>query len=105
MSDVSSPPPAAPPPPSAFQSGEFWRRILYMIGYGLIAYFVLLALFVVALVQAICVLFSSRRSAEIEGLARNLTRYLSDVVAFVSWASDEKPFPAQPFPGQTSPHS
>lgn len=80
---------------------EFWRRILYMIGYGFVGYFVLLALFVVALVQAIYTLVSAKRSAEVATLAHNLNRYLTEVMGFVSWASDDKPFPAKPFPDET----
>ena len=99
-------PPQVNPPQTPHRNwGEFGRRILYMIGYGIIAYFVVIALFFVAAVQALHVLFADRRSPDIENLARNMTRYLSDVLAFVSWASDEKPFPAQPFPGQASPRT
>jgi hypothetical protein len=79
----------------------FWRRVLYMIGYGFIGYFVLLALFVVAVVQAIYTLVSGHRSQEVATLAHNLNRYLTEVMGFVSWASDDKPFPAKPFPDET----
>ena len=79
---------------------EFWRRVLYMIGYSFIGYFVQVALFAVALVQAVYTLVSGHRSAEITTLARNLTTYLTEVMAFVSWASDEKPFPAGKFPDE-----
>jgi len=78
----------------------FWRRALYMIGYGFIAYFVLLALFIVAVTQALYTLATGHRSEEIGTLARNLTVYLTELAAFVSWASDEKPFPAGKFPDE-----
>ena len=80
--------------------GAFWRRSLYMVGYGFIAYFVLMALFIVAVTQAVYTLVSGHRSHEIGALARNLTVYLTELVAFVSWASDEKPFPAGRFPDE-----
>src|SRR5262245_58374735 len=83
---------------------DFWRRVLYMIGYGFIGYFVLMALFIVAVVQAIYTVLSGHRSDEIGSLARNLTVYLTEVMAFVSWASDEKPFPAGKFPDESSIH-
>ena len=83
---------------------DFWRRVLYMIGYGFIGYFVLMALFIVAVVQAIYTLVSGHRSDEVGSLARNLTVYLTEVMAFVSWASDEKPFPAGKFPDEGSVH-
>jgi hypothetical protein len=78
----------------------FWRRVLYMVGYSFIGYFVQIALFAVALVQAVFTLVSGHRSGEITALARNLTTYLTEVMAFVSWASDEKPFPAGKFPDE-----
>ncbi len=103
MSDL--PPPTTTPHRPAWPGGDYWRRLLYMVGYAFIAYFVLIALFLVAIVQALHVLFTQNRSTEVENLARNMTRYLGDVIAFVSWASDEKPFPAQPSPGQAAPHT
>ena len=78
----------------------FWRRALYMVGYGFIAYFVLIALFIIAITQALHTLASGHRSEEIGTLARNLTVYLTELAAFVSWASDEKPFPAGKFPDE-----
>ena len=78
----------------------FWRRVLYMVGYGFIAYFVLIALFIIAVTQAIYALLTGHRSEEVGTLARNLTVYLTELVAFVSWASDEKPFPAGRFPDE-----
>ena len=78
----------------------FWRRCLYMVGYGFIAYFVLIALFIIAVTQAIYTLASGHRSEEVSTLARNLTVYLTELAAFISWASDEKPFPAGRFPDE-----
>jgi hypothetical protein len=100
------PPPVTQPRGPIAPGSEYWRRILYMIGYSFIGYFVLIGLFFVAVVQALHVLLTQRRSPDVETLARNMTRYLFEVMAFVSWASDEKPFPAQSFPGQApSPHA
>lgn len=97
----SDPPPPITQPHSWSPPGaEYWRRLLYMIGYSFIGYFVLIGLFFVAIVQALFVLFSRHRSTDIEALARNMSRYLFDVMSFVSWANDEKPFPAQPVPGE-----
>ena len=79
---------------------DFWRRALYMVGYGFIAYFVLIALFIIAVTQALYTLATGHRSQEIGTLARNLTVYLTELAAFVSWASDEKPFPAGKFPDE-----
>ena len=79
---------------------DFWRRVLYMVGYSFIAYFVLLALFIVAITQALYTLATGHRSDEVGALARNLTVYLTELAAFVSWASDEKPFPAGKFPDE-----
>jgi dolichyl-phosphate-mannose--protein O-mannosyl transferase len=94
-SELSSP--TVPPPGGSPRSAEAWRRILYMIGYSFIAYFVLIGIFLVAIGQAIHVLVTKRRLGELETLAHNMTRYLAEVVAFVAWVSDDKPFPAQSF--------
>ncbi|MFO1186410.1 MAG: DUF4389 domain-containing protein [Alphaproteobacteria bacterium] len=94
---MSSELPSTTQPQGSPGNGEAWRRILYMLGYAFIAYFVLIGVFLVAIGQAIHVVVTRRRSTELESLARNMTRYLAEVMAFVGWVSDDKPFPADDF--------
>jgi dolichyl-phosphate-mannose--protein O-mannosyl transferase len=88
--------PTVPPPGASPHGADAWRRILYMLGFSFIAYFVLIGIFLVAVVQAIHVLVTKRRLGELETLAQNMAHYLAEVVAFVAFVSDDKPFPAQP---------
>lgn len=83
---------------------DYWKRLLFMVGYGFIGYFVLIALFLVAIVQAVYTLVTGAENGELKDFARNLTRYLGEVMAFVSWASEEKPFPAKAF-AQANPNA
>lgn len=96
---MSSDLPSTTQPQGSPGAAEAWRRILYMLGYAFISYFVLIGVFLVAIGQAIHVVVTRRRSGELETLARNMTRYLAEVVAFVAWVSDDKPFPAESFKG------
>lgn len=75
-----------------------WPRVLYMIGFGFAGHFVLMAIFFIAFVQAIIVWTTGERQAELSIFARNLAAYLAEIVVFVAWVSDIKPFPARPFP-------
>jgi dolichyl-phosphate-mannose--protein O-mannosyl transferase len=95
-------PPTVSSPEPKSQGGEHWQRVLYMIGYAFVGYFVMIALFFLAVAQAGHLLITQRRWVEIETPARNLTRYLFEVMSFVSWASDDKPWPAQGSPADAA---
>lgn len=73
-------------------------RLLYSIGYGIIAYFVLHVLFAIALVQFILFAINGHTNTELKGFSANLVQYLWDLLAFIVFVRDEQPFPIGPFP-------
>lgn len=103
-----APNPQTPPPADAAGQanagdGQFWLRVLYTVGFGFIAYFGLCLIFLVSLVQAVFLLISKKKNEDVEAFGANLSQYLAQVIAYVSWASEEKPFPAAPFPSGIAP--
>src|ERR1700744_5422683 len=75
-------------------------RLLYSIGYGILAYFVLHVLFAIALVQFILFAINGHMNAELKSFSANLVQYLWDLVAFIVFVRDDQPFPIGPFPKQ-----
>src|ERR1700744_1645335 len=99
MTDSNSSAQTVPPPqPQAARPPFPVARLLYAIGYGLLAYFVLHILFAIALIQFIVFAINGHVNAELKSFSANLVQYLWDLVAFIVFARDEQPFPIGPFP-------
>ena len=90
-----SPPPggqATPHPP--FPA----TRLLYALGYGLIAWFVIHIVFLLAVVQFIVIAINGRSNEELKHFSLTLVQYLWELLAFITFVRDEQPFPMGPFP-------
>jgi hypothetical protein len=91
--------PPPPPPPQVEPHHPFpGVRLLYAIGYGILAYFLLHILFAVALVQFVLFAINGKLNEELKAFSLNLVQYLFELVAFIVFARDEQPFPIGPFP-------
>ena len=73
-------------------------RILYLILFYLIYRVTDLVLLLVMLVQTILNIFSGEPSASIKLFGKSLGVYLLQISEFLSYASDEKPFPFSDWP-------
>jgi hypothetical protein len=74
------------------------ERGLFMLLFGFIGYFAFWAIIILAIVQLVFVLASKEPNAEIAKFSGNLGEYISQVVGFLSFATEEKPCPFAPFP-------
>lgn len=75
-----------------------WQRCLYMLGYGILAYITFWVLIVMAIVQLIVVAIDKKPNADLRRFARNTVQYLWELLAFLVFATDDRPFPFGPFP-------
>jgi hypothetical protein len=111
MSDASSggtiPPenknPSNGTPPPGGQSGAAHPpfpaiRLLYSLGYGLIAWFVIHIVFLLAVVQFVVIAINGRNNDELKHFSLTLVQYLWELLAFITFVRDEQPFPMGPFP-------
>lgn len=73
-------------------------RILYLIMFYLIYRITDLVLLLVMLVQTILNIFSGEPSISIKRFGKSLGVYLQQISEFLSYASDEKPFPFSDWP-------
>ncbi len=73
-------------------------RLLYAFGYGLIAWFVLHIIFVLAAVQFLMIAINGRVHDEIKSFCASLIQYERELLAFITFVRDEQPFPIGPFP-------
>ena len=85
---------AAAEPRSAFPG----VRLLYAIGFAIVAWFVFWLVLILALVQFIVLLVEGRGNQELKNFNFSLIQYLWELLAFVAFVRDEQPFPFGPFP-------
>lgn len=85
--------PARPPFPAV--------RLLYAIGFGIVAWFVFIVIVAIAIAQYVVVAIEGRVNDELKHFSVNLVQYLWELMAFIAFLRDELPFPLGPFPKQS----
>lgn len=73
-------------------------RLFYAIGFAIVAWVVLWVAMVVGAVQFVVVAINGRVNDELKGFSLSLVQYLWELLAFVTFVRDERPFPFGPFP-------
>jgi len=73
-------------------------RFLYSILYGVIAYFAVSILFILAFLQFIIVAINGRANEELKSFCFSLVQYLWELFAYITFVRDEQPFPVGNFP-------
>lgn len=80
-------------------------KILYLILFYFIYRITDVILLLVLLVQTILNIFSGEPSDSIKSFGKSLGLYLQQISEFLSYASEEKPFPFSDWPELVSPNS
>jgi hypothetical protein len=73
-------------------------RLLYAIGFAIVAWFVFWIVLILALAQYVVVALNGHVNDELKGFSLNLVQYLWELLAFIIFSRDEQPFPIGPFP-------
>ena len=84
--------------PAGSLADKIWRLIA-MTAFAMIAYFAILGVIVLAAVQFVVVVLDDKPSTEVSGYMSRLNGFLQEIVAFLSFTSNDMPFPFKPFPG------
>lgn len=83
---------------------DTWLRFVYLVVFGIAFYLSILLTFATSIFQFLAKLFSGSAFAGLSEFGDNLATYQAQVTRFITFASDDKPFPFAPFPNQTLPH-
>ena len=79
-----------------------WTRLLYMILFAVIFNVTELVAALVVVFQFLSRLFTGRTNAELRGLGNTLGAYLHEIVAYLTYHSEDRPYPFGPWPAQAS---
>ncbi len=80
-----------------------WIRILYMLIFGFILYFVMMVMWVVVFIQAIFAVITGSTNEHLQTFSKDLSKYISDMVMFLTYNLESKPFPFSPW-GELEPN-
>ncbi len=75
-----------------------WVRGLYMLLMAIFFHIAEAVLWIVAIVQFILALASNAPNARLMTFGRSLSRYVQQIAAFLTFATDEIPFPFSDWP-------
>lgn len=80
------------------QKDPILLRIVYTILFYCIFYLAELVVLVIAIIQTGFVLLSGAPQPDLKGFSVQLSVYLRQVVAYMTWATDNKPYPFVEWP-------
>ncbi|MCL2473521.1 MAG: DUF4389 domain-containing protein [Alphaproteobacteria bacterium] len=77
---------------------DTWLRFVFLILFGIALYFIMIVVCISSLVQFLAKLFSGSALSSLSEFGGNLAKYQAQVTSYLTFASDDKPFPFVPFP-------
>jgi hypothetical protein len=98
MSDTPPGGASAQPYPMPAHHAFPLERLLYALGFAFVAWLVLWAVFALAVAQFVVLVINGRANDELKHISLSLLQYLFELLAFIVFARDERPFPFGPFP-------
>ncbi|MDX2028352.1 MAG: DUF4389 domain-containing protein [Alphaproteobacteria bacterium] len=79
---------------------DTWLRFIFLVVFGIIAYFCSFVILFASAIQFLAKLLGGSSLTVLSEFGDNLAAYLAQVIRYMTFASDEKPFPFAPFPSK-----
>lgn len=70
-----------------------WKRLAFMLIFSLALSLARMLIFFIAFVQFVIVLFSDTSNAKLQDFGHSLGKFAAEIIDFLTYYSDEKPFP------------
>lgn len=77
---------------------SIWFRLVYMIVFAIAFNVAEIVIFAIVIFQFFATLFTGQPNAQITRFGRNLASYIQQIVCFMTFATEEKPFPFSSWP-------
>ena len=77
---------------------SLWVNLVLVVIFLLLLYFVATFLWLITAVQFLFTLFTRKPNSNLVSFSRRLGNYLSQIIGFVTYATNERPFPFSAFP-------
>ena len=79
-------------------SKETWMRGLYILLFAIISKVARFVVVIVVLGQFLFTLFSGKTNSDLKQFGDRLSRYIYQILQYVTYNSDTRPFPFSPWP-------
>ncbi len=79
---------------------SIWLRLVFMIVLSVAFNVAEIIIFAVVVFQFLASLFTGQPNDQLTRFGRNLARYLQQISVFITFATEEKPFPFTPWPDE-----
>lgn len=84
---------------------ETWKRLLYMALFIIIFHIAEVVLAAVVAFQVVLTLIAGKRDDRVSGFGSQLSAYVYEILRYLTYASDEVPFPFSEWPQGEAPAS
>lgn len=81
---------------------DVWLRGLFILIFGVILYFAVILVWLVVVFQFVTKLLTGDLNRQVADFNGGLLRYISLILGYITFQSDDKPFPFSPWPEQAS---
>ena len=78
---------------------DVWIRGLFILVFGVIFYFLYFLIWLMVIFQFIMKLVTSELNPQLLDFSDSLVKYVSQILLYMTFKSEERPFPFSPWPG------
>lgn len=78
---------------------DVWTRGLFILVFGVIFYFLIALIWLVVIFQFIMKLITTELNEQLLDFSDSLNKYVSQILLYITFKSEERPFPFSPWPG------
>ena len=82
---------------------DVWLRGLFILIFGVILYFAVILVWLVVVFQFVTKLLTGDLNRQVADFNGGLLRYISLILGYITFQSDDKPFPFSPWPEKEKP--
>ena len=78
---------------------DVWIRGLFILVYGVIFYFLYFLIWLMVIFQFIMKLVTNELNTQLLDFSDSLVKYVAQILLYMTFRSEERPFPFSPWPG------
>jgi len=82
----------------SYEGKSAWFRVLFVALFWIVFYFTQLIVAAVTVAQCLFVLFTSKPNLHLMQLGDILSKYVAEILSFITFNTDRRPFPFTEFP-------
>lgn len=82
--------------------GAIWRRGMFILLFAVVYQVAKIVIFFAVVFQFLCILISGKRNGQVLELGQGLSTYVYEILLFMTFNSERRPFPFSPWPEDAS---